>query len=146
MISPLRIGEPLVFVDHVEMGVPGILLGFQRGYDQRGVGLMRAVACGEADFPTAMRPLGKFVIRQSAGGDSVDHLAGFAGLLEILLKDKGLARTRWRLNHDIATLDQRPDGSLLPGIGQLEILELSEGVQGFSFLVTGFSFQLETRN
>jgi hypothetical protein len=98
-----------------------------------------------------MRPLGKFVIRQSAGGDSVDHLAGFAGLLEILLKDKGLARTRWRLNHDIATLDQRPDGSLLPGIGQLEILELSEGVQGFSFLVTGFQFptrnpKLETRN
>ena len=123
VVTAEGVGEPLVFVDDVEGGVGGELLGLEGGDDEGGVGVVGEVAGGDADAPPLAGPLGEFVVGEGAGGDGVDDLAGSAALLEELLEDEGLARAGGGLDDDVVAGGEGADGLGLPGVGEAELLE-----------------------
>ena len=145
VVAPRGIAEPLVFVDHEQVGkargggfgkalVPGggsraeegALGGLEGGDDGRGVEVDGEVAGADADAPAAGAPLGEFVVGEGAGGHGEDGAAGEVVLLDETFEDVGFARAGGGVDDHIPAGSQRVHGVSLPGIGQHERLQTDE--------------------
>jgi hypothetical protein len=104
------------------------LHGFERGDDDRGVGIHAKVAGHDADVPVAGAPLGEFVVGEGAGGNGEERAAGEIGLLGPALEDVGLARARGRVDDHVLPFAERGQREGLPPVRQHQFLQTGERV------------------
>ena len=124
------VGDHLVFVDDEQRGPlaahEALELRLQRGDDDRRIDILRDVAGGDADMPLRVLPFGVFVIREGSRGHGVDGLAAEMTPLMQQLKDVRLPRAGGRADDDIGARTQQIHRLVLPGIGELELVDVGE--------------------
>ena len=104
-----------------------VLLGFQRGDDDRGGEVVGEVAGGDADVPAAGAPLGELVVGEGAGGDRVDGLAAVLAVVRPEFEDKGLSGPGGGVHDDVLAGAKGRDGLMLPEVGDGDLLEGGKG-------------------
>ena len=118
-----RIGDHLIFVDDEKLRPVAPqktrALSFQGGDENLRAEIQRQIAGRDADIPAARAPFREFVIGQRARRHRENGLPFQRRIKQ--LEDVGLPRTGRRLDDDVFPIAQRPDGLLLPEIGDHQI-------------------------
>ena len=140
MITPVRIGQPLVLVDHQKLegcARPGsharprlrharlekALHSLERRDNDRRVRRDRHIPGGDPDLPAARPPFGELVVRQRPGWHRVKRAPRKVGLLNPPLKDIRLSGTGGRVNDHVLPSFESLDRLRLPTIGKHQPLQ-----------------------
>ncbi len=78
-----------------------MLLRLKSGDEDGRMEILRQIARGDADIPTARAPFGQFVICQRARRDGVDGLATVLAIIGPQFENERFARTCRRLHHHV---------------------------------------------